>query len=341
MKLLKTLAIFSFVTFNCLGQATAVFEGFINENPEEKSCHASTIIELSKGKLMAAWFAGEHENHPQVCIWVATQERGKTWSKAIKIADGIYEGKQYACWNPVLFKNSSGKLFLYYKVGINPREWWGMVKTSDNEGKTWSSPSRLPNDILGPIRNKSIQLKNGSVLHPSSTESIRGDIWHSHMEISDANGKNWKKIDIDCGEYGVIQPTILNHKDGKIQILMRSRQNKIIQSWSEDNGKTWSKLSPINLPNPNSGIDAVTLKNGSFLLVYNPLPSGKEWSNGRNVLKVARSIDGNNWEDIYTLENQEKGEFSYPAIIQTGDGLVHITYTYDRKLIKTVVLDIK
>ena len=124
-------------------------------------------------------------------------------------------------------------------------------------------------------------------------------------------------------------------------MLLRSRQNKIIQSWSSDNGQTWGELSSINLPNPNSGIDAVTLKDGSFLLVYNSLPSGKEWSKGRNVLKLGHSKDGVNWTDIYTLENQEKGEFSYPAIIQSTDGLVHITYTYDRKLIKNVILEIK
>lgn len=340
MKTIHLFTIIFLLAFNCFSQVTLVKEGFIDVNPEEKSCHASTIVELSGGKYMAAWFAGEHENHPKVCIWVSTKTK-ENWSKPVKVADGIYEGTQYACWNPVLFKNPSGKLFLFYKVGINPREWWGMMKTSLDEGKTWSAPTRLPNDILGPIKNKSIQLKNGDILHPSSTESVDSKVWHTHVEISDANGENWQKIPIECGEYGVIQPSVLIHKDGRLQMLLRSRQNKIIQSWSSDNGKTWGELTPINLPNPNSGIDAVTLKDGSFLLVYNPLPSGKEWSNGRNVLKLAHSTDGINWTDIYTLENQAKGEFSYPAIIQSSDGLVNITYTFDRKLIKNVVFKVK
>ena len=122
-------------------------------------------------------------------------------------------------------------------------------------------------------------------------------------------------------------------------MLLRSRQNSIIQSWSADNGKSWGNLSPINLQNPNSGIDAVTLKNGLQVLIYNPLPSGNKWSNGRNILRVATSKDGNNWTDIYELENKDKSEYSYPAVIQTQDGLIHITYTYDRKLVKHVVLD--
>ncbi|WP_435355560.1 sialidase family protein [Emticicia sp. SJ17W-69] len=328
-----------FINIAAFSQAKLIREEYINPNPEEKSCHASTIVELTKSSLMAAWFAGEHENHYKVCIWASTFSNGN-WSKATKIADGIVNGTQYACWNPVLFKSKEGKLFLFYKVGVNPREWWGMMKTSTNDGKTWSEPIRLPDNILGPIKNKPIQLASGEILHPSSTESLDSKIWKAHVEISDANAQNWKKIDIENGEYGVIQPSLLTYPDGKIQMLLRSRQNNIIQSWSSDNGKSWGKLSPINLQNPNSGIDAVTLMNGSHVLIYNPLPSGNKWSNGRNILKVAISKDGINWTDIYELENKDKSEYSYPAVIQTQDGLIHITYTYDRKLVKYVVLQV-
>jgi len=326
-----------FVNLIAFSQAKLIKEQFINPSPEEKSCHASTIVELSASSLMTAWFAGEHENHYKVCIWASTYTDG-TWSKATKIADGIVNGTQYACWNPVLFKNTVGKLFLFYKVGVNPREWWGMIKTSTNDGKTWSEATKLPDGMLGPIKNKPIQLASGEILYPSSTESLDSKIWKTHVEISDANAQNWKKIEIECGEYGVIQPSFLTYADGKIQMLLRSRQNNIIQSWSADNGNSWSKLTPIDLQNPNSGIDAVTLKNGSHILIYNPLPSGNKWSNGRNILKVAISKDGNSWSDIYELENRDKGEFSYPAVIQTQDGLIHITYTYNRKLVKHVVL---
>ena len=133
---------------------------------------------------------------------------------------------------------------------------------------------------------------------------------------------------------GAIQPSILIHPDGKIQILCRSRQSKILTSWSEDNGKTWSDLIPSNLPNPNSGTDAVTLKDGRHLLVYNHLNAG------RNMLNVSVSDDGVNWKAAALLENEEKGtEFSYPAVIQSDDNLIHITYTWNRKLIKHVVLN--
>jgi alpha-L-fucosidase len=126
---------------------------------------------------------------------------------------------------------------------------------------------------------------------------------------------------------------------GKLQALCRSDRDKILSSWSADQGVTWSKLEPISLDNPNSGIDGVTLKSGWQLLVYNPTVSGKQWSNGRGELAVAMSRDGKNWTKVITLENgNNRNEFSYPAVIQTSDNKIHITYTYNRKNIKHVIL---
>lgn len=317
-----------------------VKEEHIFQNPPFNSCHASSIVELGNQHLMATWFAGTAEGKPDVCIWISEYKNGK-WSAPKQMADGIIDANtRYPAWNPVLFKTKAGKLILYYKVGPNPREWWGMVRNSNDNGKTWSKPEKLPNGMLGPIKNKSFQLPNGDILHPTSTESVTGNIWHVHLEKTDKNGNNWQKIEINNGEFGVIQPSILTYADGRLQMLCRSRQNYVVQTWSNDGGKTWGPLSTINLPNPNSGTDAVTLKNGLQVLIYNPLQKGKEWSNGRNKLRVAVSKNGTDWQDVYTLEDEAKGEFSYPAVIQTSDGLVHITYTDLRKNVKHVVLRI-
>jgi alpha-L-fucosidase len=322
-------------------KTTLVRSENIMQTPPFKECHASTIVELSKGKLMASWFGGTRESNPDVTIWVSFYENNK-WNDPLSIADGIVNDTlRYPCWNPVLFKTREGKLFLFYKVGKNPRTWWGMMIFSLDDGKTWSKPEKLPENILGAIKNKPIQLENGDILHPSSTESLDEKTWHIHLERCDKNGQNWVKIPIQNDSFGLIQPTILRYSKKKLQLLSRSRQNKVVQNWSFDNGKTWSSPTMTNLANPNSGIDGVTLKNGLQALVYNPLPKGKEWSNGRNKLVVAVSKDGINWTDVHTLEDEKTGEFSYPAIIQSADGLVHITYTLNRKNIKYVVLSIE
>ncbi len=153
-------------------------------------------------------------------------------------------------------------------------------------------------------------------------------------------GARWQLIPVDPKtKFNVIQPTILYHGGSKIQILCRSKEDKIIEAHSDDNGKTWNTLSPTELPNPNSGIDAVTLKSGMQLLVYNPTTNRNDSINDRAKLNVAVSKDGEQWTDVVVLENGTTEEYSYPAVIQTKDGKVHITYTYDRKNVKHVVLE--
>lgn len=305
-----------------------------------KQCHASTIVQNKAGKLLLACFGGTQEGKDDVSIWLTTLNNGKATS-VIKVADGVVNDTlRYPAWNPVLFKDKAGIITLFYKVGPNPREWWGMYKTSKNDGNTWSAAIKLPDGILGPIKNKPVQLENGVILSPSSIEEMgEHGRWKAHIERSTDAGKTWANIPIDtAGKFDVIQPSVLIYPGEKLQILCRSKQGKVVQAWSADGGKTWGKLSATSLLNPNSGTDAVTLKSGKQLIVYNPDVPGKDWFNGRGKLRVAMSTDGQKWTDVAVLENGDKEEYSYPAIIQTNDGLVHITYTYDRKNVKHVVL---
>ena len=337
MNLYLTCLVALLISNNVDGQPSAelVSQKLLFIDPPFKNCHASTLVELEDGKIMAAWFGGEYEGHKDVAIWSSIYFH-KQWASPQKIASG----GGYPCWNPVLVKTKSKKIFLYYKVGNSPREWWGMMKSSGDDGVSWSPESKLPDGFLGPIKNKSVQLNDGSILHPSSTESTSDNSWKIHVEKTDSLSANFSKTLIDCDTFGVIQPSILIYRDGRLQLLCRSRQNAIVQTWSTDNGITWSRLTKLKVPNPNSGIDAVSLRSGLQVLVYNPGVAGPEWFNGRNRLKVAVSADGIKWDDIYYLENKQSGEFSYPSVIETKDGLIHIIYTYDRKNLKHVVLKI-
>lgn len=294
------------------------------------SCHASTIAETKEG-LIAAWFAGSQEGDKDVGIWVSRNINGK-WTTPIEVANGILNKlMRHPCWNPVLY-NSGNRLLLFYKVGPSPSAWWGMLKTSDNNGKTWSEAVRLPKNILGPIKNKPVLLENGELICPSSTEN---DGWRVHMEFTSDLGITWERTAaLNEKTTGAIQPSVLTHKGGKIQMLCRSTTGKILTAESIDNGYSWSGLAETALPNPNSGIDAVTLKDGRQLLVYNHL------AKGRNIINVAVSENGTDWKAAALLENDIEGtEFSYPAVIQTDDGMIHITYTWKRMLIKHVVID--
>ncbi len=313
-----------------LGAESIVASEFVYERAPFPSCHASTIA-TNGSEVLAAWFGGTAESNPDVGIWFA--RRGAAgWSAPVELANGIEpDGKRYPCWNPVLFQAPAGPLLLFYKVGPNPRQWWGMVIRSTDGGGTWSKPTRLPDGILGPIKNKPIITATGDLLSPSSTEH---DGWRTHTEWSSDLGATWQKSHVinKGDDFGIIQPSFLTLADGRLRMLCRSRQGVAVQSDSSDGGKTWS--TPVRTPllNPNSGLDAVTLKDGRHLLVYNPVKAG------RTPLRVALSTDGTNWHDVVTLED-EPGEYSYPAIHEAADGVVHITYTWKRLKVRYVTLD--
>jgi predicted neuraminidase len=307
-------------------------------------CHASTIVQTREGRLIAAWFAGKDEGADDVGIWSSRLEDGR-WSRPVEVANGVMSPqKRFPCWNPVLFQPRQGPLVLFFKVGPSPSQWWGERIMSEDGGKTWKDRRRLPPEVVGPIKDKPVQLEDGRILCPSSSENAG---WRVHVEVT-RDFENWEVIGPlnDPTKIGVIQPTILTYPDkrlgppnakqsvwGPLQMLCRTRgKGFIAESWSQDGGRTWSEMTLLSLPNPNSGIDAVTLKDGRQLVVFNNTPKG------RTPLNVALSSDGKEWKVVLALEDQP-GEYSYPAVIQASDGKVHTTYTYRRQSIKHVVLD--
>jgi predicted neuraminidase len=325
--------------------AGLVREEFIFENAPFKQCHASTICETSRG-LVSAWFGGTKEGNQDVGIWTSYHD-GQKWNGPVQVADGVqHNALRYPCWNPVLYQPpGDAPTLLFFKVGPNPREWWGEVMVSYDRGRTFRDRKRLPEGIDGPVRCKPILLGNHPTLWCGSSTEFDG--WRIHFEsvqLSDGipNG-TWKRIGPinDASEFNAIQPTFLRHSDGRLQMLCRTKEGVIATSFSSDDGSTWSKLQATDLPNPNSGIDAVTLADQRHMLIYNHLGAEKSGWGRRGLLNLAISDDGLAWRKVGVLESEQGGEFSYPAIIQADDGLVHLSYTWKRDRIKHVVIDPK
>lgn len=342
---------------------------FLYETASFPECHGSTIAELPNGDLVAAFFGGTKERNPDCVIWVCRKEKGsKQWTAPVEVADGVQSPTlRKACWNPVLYQVPGGELLLFYKIGLNVPDWTGHVIRSADGGRTWSKSEQLPDGILGPVKNKPEWI-DGRIISPSSTEGEGG--WRVHLEISDDRGKTWRKVgplaaaealptplqkagesltpdNTDDPEAGdaiatagkhtilAIQPSILVHKDGRLQLLCRSRNGFLATAWSSDRGETWTELSLSNVPNNNSGTDAVTLKDGRHLLVYNNFRTVPGERKGpRTPLTVAMSEDGINWTPVLVLEDSPVSQYSYPSVIQGKDGKVHIVYTWRRQRIK-------
>ncbi|PYQ72853.1 MAG: sialidase [Acidobacteria bacterium] len=317
--------------------ASAIVESeFVFQTAPFASAHASTLVETSDG-LVAAWFGGSREGAADVGIWLSRRVKGG-WTRPVEVASGVEpDGTRHPCWNPVLFEMATGELWLFYKVGPGPQRWWGMIRTSRDAGRTWSNARRLPDGILGPIKNKPVRLSDGSIVGGSSTESPdRPSTWRVHFERSVDAGRTWTVARPNASgerpEIDAIQPSILIHPREMLQAVGRSRSGRVFETWSSDRGQTWAPLTLTALPNPDSGIDAVTLRDGRQLIVYN------HTREGRSPLNVALSRDGRSWDAALVLE-REPGEYSYPAVIQTADGHAHITYTWRRQRIKHVAID--
>jgi alpha-L-rhamnosidase len=328
---------YSFVSLFPWRKGILIDEFIFMHSPFPES-HAATIAETKSG-IVVAWFGGTKERNPDVAIWCSRNENGR-WTKPIEIANGrVNDTLQYPCWNPVLYQIPGGELLLFYKTGPKPSEWTGWIKSSPDAGLSWSKAAMLPEGFIGPVKNKPLLLDNGKLICGTSNED---NGWKVYIEATSDFGKTWIKTPFIEGwdYFQAIQPTILKHKDSKIQILCRSKNRTIVDSWSFDGGNTWSPLRKTSLPNNNSGIDAVTLKDGRHILVYNHVKPAKGQSKGsRTPLNVAISDDGKTWYATLVLEDSPIGQYSYPSVIQTSDGLIHVVYTWRRETIKHVVVD--
>jgi predicted neuraminidase len=251
-------------------------------------------------------------------------------------------------WNPVLFKDKSGTLHLFFKVGKQIPSWETWTIASHDQGRSWSEPRELvPGDRggRGPVKNKPIILSDGVWLAPGSVEEAGW--WWGFADRSCDGGRTWEmsspaSLDkrmawpgLPVGNAvpkagGVIQPTLWESAPGQVHMLLRSTCGAICRSDSMDGGRTWSQVQRTALPNNNSGLDLVRLEGGTLALLYNP--TGRNWG-PRSPLTLSLSFDnGHTWPERHDVEKERGCEFSYPAIIATGSG-VAFTYTWKRQRI--------
>lgn len=356
-----------------------ISDDFLYTQASFPQAHSATIAETTKGDLVATYFGGTRERNPDVCIWVSRKPKGSDkWLEPQLVADGVFKTgsdeaklaglsgldstnaaaakgpildkkvrnnpdgwQRKACWNPVVYQIPGGDLVIYFKIGNKVSDWTGWMVRSKDGGKTWSKREPLQEGFLGPIKNKPI-INKGRIIAPTSIEEGG---WRLYFEYSDDMGKTWKRTDFVKADEGVkaIQPAIMLLNDGRLAAVARTRSERVGITYSSDNGETWSKLELIDTPNNNSGLDAVTLKDGRHAMICNdkPIPHGiKNGKGARTPLSVLISDDGVNWRHWVTLEDSPISQYSYPSIIQTEDGKLHCIYTWRRQRIKHVVLDI-
>jgi predicted neuraminidase len=335
-------------------------EFVVRDDPRFAACHASTVLPLPDGPLVA-WFGGSREGAGDVAIWLA-RRTPDGWSSPTRVAgeDGLPH------WNPVLFAPPSSdrtgggdEIWLFYKVGRQIPAWRTRVIVSGDGGRSWSAPRELvPGDEggRGPVKNKPIVLADGGWLAPASVE--RADTWDAFADLSYDRGRGWQRgefVPVDHATFpgkGIIQPTVWESAPGQVHMLVRSTSGRVCRSDSADGGRTWSPAVPTTLPNNNSGIDLAQLPDGRLVCVHNPV--ARSWGVRTPLVAAISADNGHTWRHWATLDdaparddeagpdgeadpNVEEREFSYPAAVTDGEGIT-VTWTWRRRGIRSARL---
>lgn len=301
-------------------------------------CHASTLVETQDGRTLVAFFAGTHEGHPDVGIWLAEQAAIAPGSPAVPFGPPrlVARVAERAHWNPVLYRLEDDAIALQFKVGERIRSWESWLTVSRDGGRRFDSPRPLvPGDRggRGAVRNKPIRLASGDWLAGASIEARRR--WEAFFDRSRNGIDGWvatERIAIDRARFrgkGLIQPTLWESAPGSVHALFRSTDGRVHRADSSDDGRSWSTARATDLPNNNSALDVARLADGTLALACNPVAGN--WAARTPLSLFFSRDDGATWPRRLDVESGP-GEFSYPAVVASGEGLA-LCYTWNRRRI--------
>ncbi|HLP44647.1 MAG TPA: sialidase family protein [Candidatus Kapabacteria bacterium] len=329
----------------------------------DNQVHAASIAELKDGTLAAVWYGGKYEGSPDTQIYFATRSRGsqiKEWSSPCSIVNRISAAKELNRYikkigNPLLFTDNENRLQLLF-VSVSIGGWSGSslnLKVSPDSGKTWTPSQRL---TLSPffniselVRNNPLQLANGDFVVPIYHECL--GIFSELLWLKPGTGPNippYFKTRLTWGT-GYLQPSMISTSPHSAAVFHRSHRDKsyVTMSFTNDTGATWTAPQKIDIPNPGSGLNALRLSDGRILLAFNDSPirrdnltlavSNKGPTEGEYTERHGKEFQ--QWQRVAVLENTPGEEFSYPYMIRTRDGKIHLVYTWQRKRIKHVTFN--
>ena len=323
-------------------------EQFVDPRFVHPSAHVSSICELPDGRMVAVWYAGSREGARDVGIYIATRKAGvtNTWSTPASAGTHETAGEETFRYvkkvgNAIVFSGANNQLhLLHVTTGFGG---WSCsqinLKTSTDAGATWSRSRRLG---LSPFLNISELVKNAPV--PTADGGFVVPIYHellgkfSELLWLRPSAGGFEVIKTRAyGGYTAFQPALVALNETNALMLNRAAGSvaKIHATRTSDGGHTWSALETIDLPNSNSGLDAIRLSDGRLLLAFNDTNSGRD-----NLRLAISADDGMTWKRAATLVTEAGEEFSYPTVLQTTDGLIHVTYTWKRKGIKEATFNL-
>jgi predicted neuraminidase len=320
-------------------------EGWVTPPQHVAAVHSSAICALPSGDLLAVWYGGSREGAADVALFTSRlAPAAREWTPPVMVVDRALAESELArsvrkLGNAVVFPDGHGRVWMVY-VSVSLGGWSGSslnVKTSLDDGHTWSESRRL---TLAPFLNLSTLVRNKPIL--AADGRIGLPVYHElafkfpqmlWLTPDPAGGVKDYRIRNLPAKNGLIQPALVALGADRVLMVLRdrSRERRMRTAYSEDNGWTWSAPSVTTLPNPDSALDALRLRDGRILLVYNHAASGRD-----NLQLAISADDGRTWRPGPLIEAAARKEYSYPAMVEAPDGRIHLTYTWERQRIKHV-----
>jgi len=313
------------------------------------SVHAASLITLKDGAVRAFWFAGSREGAPDVVINTAVFDpQASRWSAPTVVMDRVSAEKGLSRYiaklgNPVPVRMADGRMQLFF-VTVSIGGWAGSSISSvisDDEGLTWDRPQRL---ISSPLINLSTLVKSPALVFADGRLGLPA--YHEWI------GRFGEFLRIDASRVidkrrmssgrSAIQPVVFTDGSQVASAFFRqtrssSQPKQIPVSETKDAGQSWVVSKDLEIPNPNSAIAALTLANGTRLMVLNNIEAGRY-----RLVMVMRKANSDQWqvvqvlEDDESLSNDQHREFSYPYLISANGEDAHLAYTWDRKKIRHI-----
>ncbi|WP_309131305.1 sialidase family protein [Brevibacterium sp.] len=345
--------------FEDAGNAAAVIP------TDRRSNHAPSILALSGGGMLAAWFGGSDEGNKDIDILVSRFDAATLqWAESSAVTHDEIRSDQ----NPGLFEAPDGQVWLVYTSQLSRQsgvpETFNLQHTSvvnvirsDDGGMSWTAPETLF-DREGTFCRQPIQLlSDGTWVHSQwlcfDDDSKNGSD-QPVLQISKDSGATWQQFDFPDAA-GRVHPNVVELEPGRLVCLFRSRfADWVYLSRSEDGGETWTVPEATEVPNNNAGLSAFRLPSGRLALVSNEhqvaeAPGEVVWPYERMRIVIAVSADeGRTWPVRRVIEPGDgfSGEGNlrsnrrqeYPHGIVDADGLIHVVYAYSsRRAVRHVV----
>ena len=327
----------------------------LKPGPDNPRNSEGAFLPLKDGRLMfiySRYYGNSGSDHATADLAVRySSDKGATWTDTDEIAVKNHGGMNVMSVS--LLRLQSGEIALFYLLKNSTSDCRPVMRRSFDEGKTWSEPATCITDEVGYYvlnNDRVIQLKDGRLLFAVSQHSFEGGKFDGKGLVmtysSDDNGKTWRRgksrlsvVSPSGRKYAAQEPGVVELKDGRVLLWIRTNAGCQFMSRSTDRGETWSVPQPSWLRAPTSPASIKRLPTGDLLAVWNDHESRFDlkrkggWDGNRTPLSAALSRDeGETWQGAKVIENDPNGHFCYIAVQPVDDGTVLLGYCAYRGL---------